>query len=252
MIASGIWYLAFLLAVCGALAIVRPARRWGIRSRRRGFHALVLSLFLLATLFVTAGWEHRVADPVSQLDRVVPIYQFVEFHDTDVAATPAATWRAIQEVTPREIRFYRVLTWMRRGGRTGPPSIMNPPPDVPLLKTALETSFRALGETPEREIVFGGFVVAPAGAGSRRWTTDLFAGLEEPGFAKVAMNFKVEPTEGGTRLSTETRVYATDASTRRLFAAYWRTIYPGSAIIRRSWLTAITARAEGAATTQRR
>jgi hypothetical protein len=45
-------------------------------------------------------------------------------------------------------------------------------------------------------------------------------------------------------LTTETRVYATDASTRRRFALYWRVIYPGSALIRRMWLRAIAHRAQ--------
>ena len=42
----------------------------------------------------------------------------------------------------------------------------------------------------------------------------------------------------------ETRVHATDAPTKRKFAAYWRTIYPGSALIRVMWLRAIRRRAE--------
>jgi hypothetical protein len=45
-------------------------------------------------------------------------------------------------------------------------------------------------------------------------------------------------------LTTETRVFATDAPTRRKFAAYWRVIYPGSALIRMMWLRAIKQRAE--------
>jgi hypothetical protein len=49
------------------------------------------------------------------------------------------------------------------------------------------------------------------------------------------------------RLTTETRVLATDSRTRRLFAAYWRLILPGSALMRRTWLAAIRRRAEGPA-----
>lgn len=59
------------------------------------------------------------------------------------------------------------------------------------------------------------------------------------------MNFFMEDAGGGwTRLTTETRVHATDLKSRRRFAAYWRTIYPGSALIRVMWLRAIKARAE--------
>jgi len=38
-------------------------------------------------------------------------------------------------------------------------------------------------------------------------------------------------------------VFANSPSARRRFAAYWRVIYPGSAIVRRMWLRAIARRA---------
>jgi len=59
------------------------------------------------------------------------------------------------------------------------------------------------------------------------------------------MNFRIEDASSAAcTLTTETRVYATDASTRRRLALYWRMIYPGSALIRRMWLRAIARRAE--------
>ena len=58
------------------------------------------------------------------------------------------------------------------------------------------------------------------------------------------MNLRIEDAgPAACTLTTETRVYATDASTRRRFALYWRVIYPGSALIRRMWLRAIAHRA---------
>jgi hypothetical protein len=72
-----------------------------------------------------------------------------------------------------------------------------------------------------------------------------FAAFETPDFAKVAFNLRVEEEGGGwARITTETRVLATDPSARREFAVYWRFIYPGSAIIRRSMLAAIRHRVE--------
>jgi hypothetical protein len=59
------------------------------------------------------------------------------------------------------------------------------------------------------------------------------------------MNFRLEDEGNGwTRVTTETRVFATDDRARHRFAAYWRAIYPGSALIRRMWLRAIRLRAE--------
>src|SRR6267142_88822 len=72
-----------------------------------------------------------------------------------------------------------------------------------------------------------------------------FKALRAPGFALAAMDFRIEDSGSGDVLvTTETRVYATDAPTRRKFAAYWRMIYPGSALIRTMWLRAIKQRAE--------
>ena len=68
---------------------------------------------------------------------------------------------------------------------------------------------------------------------------------QRSGFALAAINFRLEDAGNGeTLLTTETRVYATDDSARKRFAAYWRVIYPGSALIRVMWLRAIRDRAE--------
>jgi hypothetical protein len=48
--------------------------------------------------------------------------------------------------------------------------------------------------------------------------------------------FRLEPTPAGTRLSTETRILATDPRSRRSFAAYWFLIRASSAAIRREVL----------------
>jgi hypothetical protein len=147
-------------------------------------------------------------------------------------------------VTAREIRFFRLLTWMRSPRfRAGRESIVAPPADAPLLEVALRTGFVLLAEEPGREIVFGTLLCRHL-PGLSRVAPAAFAAFSEPGFCKVAMNFRVAEQEGGeVRLTTETRVLAIGPSARRQCAAYWRFIYPGSALIRRMWLDAIRRRA---------
>ena len=58
------------------------------------------------------------------------------------------------------------------------------------------------------------------------------------------MNFHVREVDGGTLLTTETRIRGTDDSATRTFRRYWRVVMPGSAAIRRAWLRAIRKRAE--------
>ena len=92
-------------------------------------------------------------------------------------------------------------------------------------------------------MVLGTFVAAPKAARANpppEITAATFTAIHSPGFAVAVMNFRLRPVAATrTLLTTETRVFATDATSRRRFAAYWRVIYPGSAIIRMMWLRAI-------------
>ena len=182
----------------------------------------------------------------TELDAFIPVYQFHEIHSTHVDAAPDRVFAALKAIAPNEILFFRTLTWLRRFGRSGPESILNAPAHVPILDVATRTTFFTLAEIANREILVGTFVIVPPGARVDR-TPGGFKAMDQPGWAKAAMNFLIEPDRGGTRLTTTTRVFATDAVTRRRFAAYWRVIYPGSALIRRMWLRAAKRRAERAA-----
>ena len=66
----------------------------------------------------------------------------------------------------------------------------------------------------------------------------------EPGYAKMAMDLRALPDGEGARLETETRVFLTDASSRRRFGAYWLVVRPFSGLTRRLWLRAAKRRAE--------
>ncbi len=61
---------------------------------------------------------------------------------------------------------------------------------------------------------------------------------------KIVLGFELEERNGRTRISTETRVRATDAAARRRFRFYWLAIGPGSAATRRALLRAVKRRAE--------
>lgn len=183
---------------------------------------------------------------VTELDRVTPSYQFHELHSTTVRASPQRVYRAIKEVTAGEIFLFRTLTWLRRFGRPGPESVLSAPERLPLLEVATRTTFLTLADN-EREIVVGTVVVAPRdGTRTRPRSLDEFAALASlRGYALATMNFAISARrDGRCDLSTETRVYATDETSRRRFAAYWRVVSLGSAFIRVMWLRAIKRRAE--------
>ncbi len=173
------------------------------------------------------------------------MWQFNEVHSRRVAAPPARVYAAIRAIEAREIRWFRLLTWLRRFGRSLPPSILHVPAGMPVLDAALAGGGVLLADAPPREIVVGLLVI-----GRDRvpppLTPDAFARATGPGFARAAMNFLIASDGiGGTVLTTETRVHATDPRSVRRFAMYWRIIQPGSALLRRMWLRAIQLRAEG-------
>jgi hypothetical protein len=243
-------YLGLIAAFLGVVSFLRPLSFLAIRTRRQAALALVLGLTVVVMGGSLPAREVRVATPRTQLDQFAPVYQFSEFHSMRIAAPKEEVYRALKFVTADEIVLFRTLIWLRRFGRPGPESILNPPPHVPVLDVAARTSFLVLAEEPDREIVLGTLVAAPRGWRPRGKPTPdgfraFFVTTNHPGFAPAAMNFRIEEAgPAACMLTTETRVYATDASTRRRFALYWRVIYPGSALIRRMWLRAIARRAE--------
>jgi hypothetical protein len=246
MLGVGVVYAGLIVAFFGALSLLKPLRFLRIPTRLRGALVIGIGLIVAAIGSSLPASETRVEPARTHLDEFAPVYQFHEVHSIHVRAPRNRVYQAIKEVTADEILLFRTLTWLRRLGQPGPESILNAPERLPLLEVATRTSFLLLAEEPEWEVVLGTLVLAPTGVRIKAEPTpEDFKTLEAPGFAKATMNFHLEDAGAHTCLvTTETRVYATDAAARRRFAAYWRVIYPGSALIRRMWLRAIKRRAE--------
>ncbi|HVH72808.1 MAG TPA: hypothetical protein VNB49_17100 [Candidatus Dormibacteraeota bacterium] len=239
-------YAGLLAMLVGGASILWPLTFLNIWSRFQGVMLVVGGVLVFLIGVNLPAKEQRVATPAMHLDEFVPVYQFGEFHAIRIQAPRERVYAAIREVTADEVCLFRTLTWIRRFGRPGPESILNAPPGKPLLEVALGTSFLKLAEEPDREIVLGTLVAAPQGTRLKKDSTpDDFKALREPGFTLAAINFNLEDSgKRETLLTTETRVYGTDAAARKKFGTYWRLIYPGSALIRVTWLRAIKRRAQ--------
>jgi hypothetical protein len=238
-------YAGLVTALAGFLSLLKPMRRLGIPTRRRAVKVLVggaLFAFVASKLPAPLSAQTNLK---TLLDSFVPRYQFNEFHSIEVQAPPDSVYAAITKVTAREVHLFRILTWIRSPHfRPAKESILNPASDDPILDVATRSGFLLLAQAPPRELVFG-----TIGFGGRldvkNPTPEAFRNFEDSGYARIAMNFLVIPmANGSTRLTTETRVYATSNAARRSFGTYWRVIYPGSSLIRIMWLRAIRDRAE--------
>jgi len=221
MIDSVLLYSSGLLALAGLGMLLRK------RTRRLGTRAIVAGVAGMAIALFWPASEKRASATAAQIDRLMPVWEFDERHEVDVAATPAQIFEAIRAVRSDDIRLFNTLTTIRRGGRGGRENILNPSHNAPILDVALRSGFFVMADDSPSEIVIGTTVIRPHRA-------------------IAAMNFLVVPHGSTSRLITETRVHATDAAARRRFAVYWRIIHPGSDLIRRGWLEAIKRRAESA------
>ena len=180
----------------------------------------------------------------SRLDEFMPVWQFNEIHTIRIAAPSDKVFAAIRQVRADEIFLFRTLTWIRRGGRAMPRNILAAGASEPLIDVALAGGFVKLADDTSHELVIGCIVARPSGARGKLSPEMFQTARLPPGFALAAMNFSLTAEGPGvTRLTTETRVFASSPSARRRFALYWRVIYPGSALIRRMWLRAIERRA---------
>ena len=180
------------------------------------------------------------------LDDVVPVADHVTRQARVIDAPPAVVWEELQRLKLSSLPVSLVLSAVRA---------------LPVLlagkgRRGLDRTFLDVVPIPElwseepSAVVFGGVLQAwRLTGGERAPVLDAAAVREwsEPGWVKIAMEFRLTPSVGGTRLSCETRVAATDAGARRRFALYWLVVGPGSSAIRWELLTAVALRAEARA-----
>jgi hypothetical protein len=242
ILGSALVYAGLIVGLAGFASVVKPWRRVG--SRKRGLGLLGIGVLAVLAGCLLPADEMRSGGSGTRLDEFLPAYQFQEVDRMEVNAGADKVHAAIQAVAPDEILFFRTLTWLRRFGKRGPESILNASGRKPILETATARWFVRLVEDPGREVVIG---VAAGGRGIRKLSPEEFKEFRKAPLAKIAMNFRVvEEDAGRCMVITETRVYAAGPPVVRRFAAYWRVIYPGSALMRHTWLRAIKLRAEGA------
>lgn len=159
-----------------------------------------------------------------------------EVHRRPSNAPPEAVWEAIHELRGDELKLMRALMGLRSLGRSrGGAETM--------LHSFQRMGFRLIAEEPGSELVVAGIgrFWKLSGGLRRVEGADQFAAFDEPGYAKVAFNFRFDDGV----LSTETRIAGTDASARRRFGIYWMLVRPGSGLIRREWLRAIASKSGG-------
>lgn len=173
------------------------------------------------------------------IDSYIGLPNFQERHTLRVVGATEDILAAAENYRPEYDRFFRAMISIR---------------ELPTRIGQIFSQHRAAVHTPfgidnftlmERgrdEIVYG--------LAGRFWEPNFglipicdgpaFVALNEPGIAKLAMNFSVQKHCDETSiLSTETRIYCVDTAAHRRFAPYWYLIRPVSGLIRRRVLRTI-------------
>lgn len=175
------------------------------------------------------------------LERLVPRPHFAERHERIVACPPEQCWQALHGLRADDLTISMALLRVRQGRNPLRPG----PADAAVADLPAMQAFapRIALLDPPREVVLTD--IARYGVrGTTRSAVDAtdlqaFAGFDEPGWCRVAMNFRLEPIPSGARVVTQTRVTATDPLTRLTFAGYWAAIRLGSGLIRQDILRAL-------------
>ncbi len=182
------------------------------------------------------------------LDDVVPVADHVTRQSRVIDAPASVVWDELHRLQVTSLPVTLLLSAARalpvvlsgKGRRRGG-----------LDRTFLDVvPIPQLASDPPSHVLFGGVLQAWRLTGGERPPVLDAAGVREwsePGWVKVGMEFRLTPALGGTRLSCETRIVATDAVSRRRFGLYWLAVQPGSSAIRWELLTAVAMRAEARA-----
>lgn len=240
-------YAGLVITFCGLLAFVLQPRWFGLARRTHGLATAVGGLAIFAGGLLWPAAAFRTSAQETRLDVYLPTYHFYERHQIDLHAPPDRALAALREVSFDDIGgTVSVLGRIRSiamGQFHAPPA--NNLARIPLFEMLSNprSGFFPLDNT-EREFVFG-MAGQPWNNRAVRLTPDEYKKWDTPGNVKIAFNFLIEGAgTAGSRLVTETRVYATDDVARVKMAKYWRLIYPGSGMIRRGMLNAVRVRAE--------
>lgn len=178
------------------------------------------------------------------IDQLMPAFRLRQVDHVAVQAPPDCAWAAVESFDASSISYVRWLfdlrlipAWIsaRVRGRPAPERAR-----LSLRDAGSAAGFFRLDE-PAREICVGSI--------GKFWKADIeyasdaqhrFQTFAEPGFGKLAWSLRIDPrASGGSWITFDLRVGATDDQAWRTFGRYWALIGQFSHLVRRGLLSAM-------------
>jgi hypothetical protein len=248
---SYFFWIGAILFVAGLISLIHPLDFLFMAKRTIAVCVILCGLLISVSSLLWPVTSKQSPTSDQQIDGLLPVFSFNEFHEVRIKASPEEVKEVFRVTGVKDIPIVHLMMKIR--------GIADEEVDmsdrVSNNKAGTDTF-----STPD----FNFFVVAPheyisvmilkpnmisdnkeQPAPPEISTLEQFITFNEPGYMKVAINFRIIGTDKKeTLLTTETRVEGTSKTDNYMFSRYWRVIYPGSAIIRRVWLDTIKKKAE--------
>jgi hypothetical protein len=239
---SYFFWIGAIIALVGGVSLIKPLAFLFILNRGIAVSALCGGLLVsIVALYWPTSLYHSQTN--QELDVFLPEYSFCEYHEVVINASPEKVKQALHTTAVADIPAILFLMKIRGIAKEKDLSdkVTNNPPNSGTFSTP-DFNFIVVDSTEMITVmVLKASAKTPPPVVS---TKEQFLNFNEPGYVKVAVNFRIIPLENGlTLLSTETRNHGVTEKDRRVFGRYWRMIYPGSAIIRRVWLDTLAKKA---------
>src|SRR5262249_1186845 len=150
-----------------------------------------------------------------------PRYDVAARYQVDVSAAPAIVYEKLTKVNLGESHLVRLLIRLR-----------GIPQECLTLPGLEKMHFVQLGEIKNVELLYGLIGQFWTLSGDlQKVTAEGFRNFDRAEYAKAVWNFSLAEQPGGTKLTTETRVFCLAAESRRRFLWYWRLVGPFSGLI---------------------
>lgn len=241
---SYFFWIGFIIVVLGLISLIKPLAFLFILNRTVAIYVLIGGILISATsLLIPAKVSYSGTEMA--LDKIMPEYSTKEYHEIIADASVDEVKNALRVTGVKDIPA--VLLLMKIRGIAGENKDMsdkavNNSKDTSTFVTPDFNFMVADSSELLTMMVLKTYGKTPPPVVS---TFKEFVAFNNPGYVKVAINFHFKSLENGkTLVSTETRNLPLSKSDSRYFNAYWRVIYPGSAIIRRLWLETLLKNAE--------